>query len=88
MAQLISAKRLPVRGNYRDPFSLINRLFVGWVCRDRFGVLNKYSPYNLFNEMGEAERLALQYKDVAPIDIKATIDKRARAILEKWNDPI
>ena len=82
MAQLISAKRLPVRASYRDPFSLINRLFVGWVCRDRFCVLNEYSPYNLYNELGEGEKAALAYKDADPVDIKATIDKRAQAIMD------
>ena len=83
MAQLISAKRLPVRAAYRDPFSLVNRLFVGWVCRDRFCVLNEYSPYELYNELGEGEKAALAYKDVDPINIKAAIDKRAQSIIEK-----
>ncbi len=83
MAQLISAKRLPVRAAYRDPFSLVNRLFVGWVCRDRFCVLNEYSPYDLYNELGEGEKAALAYKDADPINIKAAIDKRAQSIIEK-----
>lgn len=82
MAQLISAKRLPVRSTYRDPFSLVNRLFVGWVCRDRFGFLNPFSPYNLYNELGETEKLALEYKSADPVDIKEVIDQRAQTILE------
>ena len=82
MAQLISAKRLPVREYYRDPFSLVNRLFVRWVCRDRFCVLNQYSPYDLHNEMGESEKAALAYKDADPVDFKQTLDKRAQQIIE------
>ena len=85
MAQLISAKRLPLLATYRDPFSLVNRLFVRWVCRDRFGVLNKYSPYDLYNEMGESEKAALAYKDADPVDFKEALDKRAQQIIEAHN---
>lgn len=49
MAKLLAARRLScggVRGiPFSDPMSVMNRLFCGWVVRDRFNILNKYQPF-------------------------------------------
>ncbi len=36
-----------------DPLSLMNRLFCGWVVRDRFGFLNHYLPFRISGERDE-----------------------------------
>lgn len=33
-----------------DPLSIINRLFCGWVVRDRFNLLNKYLPFRIVDD--------------------------------------
>lgn len=84
MAELIAARRLVycpdcIPGN--DVLSIINRLFCGWIVRDRFNILNKYLPLNMADN-----------KDIIPIpdyktSIKDIIDTRAQEILA-LNQPI
>lgn len=48
-AGLISARRILYGGTHRfpdsDPASVMNRLFCGWVVRDRFNLLNHHQPF-------------------------------------------
>lgn len=45
MKELISCRYAPLIAN-DDPLSIIGSIFWDWAEADRFGVLNKYSPYN------------------------------------------
>lgn len=46
MKNLIACKYAPLH-TVSDPLSMIGSIFWRWVEPDRFGILNKYSPYNL-----------------------------------------
>lgn len=65
MADLIAARRFFFDVHpfgKTDPLSVMNRMFAGWFCADRFGILNKYSCYRVaeFNEkFPKAKNLSL-----------------------------
>ena len=48
-AGLLAARRFNYGRDHRfpdsDPMSVMNRLFCGWVVRDRFNILNHYQPF-------------------------------------------
>ncbi len=79
--ELISARRLYLHGA-RDPFSMVTRLFMPWVCRDRFGMLNEFSPYRLWNGVDDEARSLLDWKQADKVNIKDAVDKKAKAIIE------
>lgn len=85
--ELLSARRLFV-SDFSDPLSVMNRLFAGWWCRDRFCFLNKYSPLKICNELDEDTKALLESEEL-PKEIKISdiIDAQAKRILA-FNQPI
>lgn len=59
MAELLAARRITYCPEclstfaMSDPLSVVNRLFCGWVVRDRFGFLNHYLPFRISSERDE-----------------------------------
>lgn len=64
---LLSAERLYLREEDNDPLSAINKFFCPWMVRDRFGLLNKYSPYRLSNTSDPIPVPFEQYRPIATI---------------------
>lgn len=84
MAKLIAARRIfycdkcmPVN----DVFSVVNRVFCGWVVRDRFNILNKHLPFHMADIADEIPVAdgSLEMRDIC--------DSRAQEILA-LNQPI
>ena len=52
-AKVLAARFLPLYDTDLDPFSIISKVFCRFFVRDRFGVLNKYSPYRISEQTDE-----------------------------------
>lgn len=79
--ELLSAKRIFV-SEYSDPLSVMNRLFAGWWCRDRFGFLNKYSPIRASNEIDPVSKQVMRLGALSDDKtINQIINERAQNIL-------
>lgn len=82
----MSAKMIFVH-EYSDPLSVMNRLFAGWWCRDRFGFLNKYSPIRASNQIDSVSKQLMELGASNEKTINQIIDERAQEIL-KTDKPI
>lgn len=79
--ELLSAKMIFVN-EYSDPLSVMNRLFAGWWCRDRFGFLNKYSPIRASNEIDPVSKQVMELGALHDgKTINQIINERAQDIL-------
>lgn len=84
MAKLLAARRLMYCEHcmpINDVFSVMNRLFCGWVVRDRFNIMNKYLPFHMANIADEIPQAddSLALRDIC--------NTRAQELLAK-NEPI
>ncbi len=52
-AKVLAANWLPLYDTDLDPFSVVTKAFSGKFVRDRFGMLNKYSPYRISEQTDE-----------------------------------
>lgn len=78
MKELISCKYAPIIEN-TDPLSLIGSVFWSWAEADRFGILNKYSPYNFVtNPIKEKFNFTTTTKTMEEL-----VDNRACEIIKK-----
>lgn len=64
MSKVIAARRFTFRDTDLDPFSIVNDMIYPAAVRDRFGILNKYSPFDWSDKVDEiptayAESVAL-----------------------------
>lgn len=74
--KFISAERIYLVDTDMDPLSSINRLFCGWVVRDRFGVLNAHSPYRLSDK---ADAIPVKFDAYMPLSV--ILDSVAKKII-------
>lgn len=83
MTKLIAAQRFYFDGlpiGKTDPLTVMNRMFAGWFCADRFGILNKHSCFDVaeFNE---------KFPTAKNLKIADICDERAIELM-KQNKPI
>lgn len=70
-----------------DPLSVVSRLWCGWLIRDRFGILNKYSPYRMIDEVDTLPSISdtpLVFSDILDEKISSIISERER-IAVSWS---
>lgn len=77
--KLLSAERIYLQPEDNDPLSAINKFFCPWMVRDRFGILNKYSPYRLSDIADPIPKAFDQYRPIATI-----LDEVARRMLTTY----
>lgn len=80
MSKVIAARRFALRESDLDPFSVVNQLICPAAVRDRFGILNKYSPINWSNQTDEIPTAFTEHVALGTI-----MDERMAEILAKYS---
>lgn len=79
-AKVLAAHFLPLYDTDLDPLSVVSKAFCGLFVRDRFGVLNKYSPYRVSEQVDE-----IPTPFDSPVPFSDLMDKTAVALIERAN---
>lgn len=79
-SKVLAAQVLPLYDNDLDPLSVISRVFCGTFVRDRFGVLNKYSPYRV---SGQTDEIPTPFDQ--PVPFSDLMDKAAVDLIQRAN---
>lgn len=75
-----ASEKIYMDDDYRDPFSLLIRIFThGYILRDRFDIINKYSPYNFTKSKDEIPKPFEEYTSFHEV-----ADKIATEMLSKY----
>lgn len=88
MNNLLAAKRLIipyVNCTNTDPLASINKLFCGWYVRDRFNLLNKYSPLKWYDKVLPEDQEFLDNRDKEIPYFNEIMDNKVHYFGTKWN---
>ena len=79
-SKVVAAQFLPLYNTDLDPFSVISKAFCGFFVRDRFGILNKYSPYKVSDQ---TDTLPIPFEK--PVPFSDLMDQTAIDLINKSN---
>ena len=85
--KFIAGNKIFLQQNDLDPLSIMSKLWCGWLLADRFGILNKYSPYRIADRKDvfpTASKTPIVFSDILDNKICEIVSKYEKIVVS-WS---